>query len=123
MALAVFDVFRPSIRRLADPFSYLVARSILTGRSRSWLDEPVRPAAYDDVGRAVRMPEALSHLGLDRYERVMLNAIEARPLLFGDDYWTPIGVRGWSRVVFRRDRDGARTVLPLDTLADHLDRW
>jgi hypothetical protein len=69
------------------------------------------------------VPRALNDLGLARYERVMLNAIEARPLRLAQEQWTPIGVRGWSRVVFRRDRDGARTVLPLDTLVERLGDW
>ena len=123
IAQAVFDTFRESIRRLADPFSYRVARRILNGASKSWLDEADRPVTYDDVGRGMLMPQELTDLGLDRYERVMLNAIEARPLHLGADEWTPVGVRGWSRVVFRRASDGARTVLPLDTLVAHLDTW
>jgi len=35
---------------------------------------------------------------------------------------TPVGVRGWSRLAFRRD-PLARTVLPIDALVTHLDRW
>ena len=69
------------------------------------------------------MPEELNDLGLARYERVMINAVESRPLMLAHERWTPIGVRGWSRVVFKRDRDGARMVLPLDTLVDCLDQW
>lgn len=123
MAARIFNVFREPIRQLADPLSYRVASNILSGASRSWLDEDKRPLTYDDVGRGTTMPEALTNLGLARYERVLLNAIEARPLEFQHDWWTPIAVRGWSRVVFRRERDGARTVLPVDTLVAHLDRW
>jgi hypothetical protein len=123
IAHRVFTAFRADILRLADPLSLHVAKEIISGAASSWLDEPDRPITYDDVGRGALMPAALNELGLARYERVMLNAIEARPLELDDDRWTPIGVRGWSRVVFRRDRDGARTVLPLDTLVQHLDRW
>jgi hypothetical protein len=123
MAWRTFQAFRGSIERLSDPFSLEVATSILSGQARSWLDEDDRPAAYDDVGRGTLMPEALNGLGLARYERVMLNAIEARPLTLAQERWTPVGVRGWSRVVFRRDRDGARTVLPLDTLVHRLEEW
>ena len=123
IAHRVFTAFRADILRLADPLSLHVAKEIISGAASSWLDEPDRPITYDDVGRGALMPAALNELGLARYERVMLNAIEARSLELDDDRWTPIGVRGWSRVVFRRDRDGARTVLPLDTLVQHLDRW
>jgi hypothetical protein len=123
LAWRIFKTFRPSIRRLSDPFSYAVARRVLSGAAASWLDDDDRPAAYDDVGRGSPMPEALNDLGLARYERVMLNAIEAKPLILAHERWTPIGVRGWSRVVFRRDRDGARRVLPLDTLVERLDEW
>jgi hypothetical protein len=123
MAQRTFNVFADSIERLSDPFSYRVATRILSGTSRSWLDDDERPAAYDDVGRGTLMPRELNNLGLARYERVMLKAIEAKPIVLARERWTPIGVRGWSRVVFRRDRDGARTVLPLDTLVDRLEDW
>lgn len=123
IALGVFDAFRDSIRRVSDPLSYRVASRILSGAARSWLDDPDRPASYDDVGRGTLMPAALNGLGLARYERVVLNAIEARPLMLATETWTPVAVHGWSRVEFRRDRDGLRTVLPLDTLVDQLAEW
>ena len=120
LAHRIFAAFRAPILRLADPFSYHVARRILTGVSASWLDDDDRPPSYDDVGRGTPTPRALDELGLARYEQVMLDAIEGKPIELDDERWTPIGVRGWSRVVFRRDRDGARTVLPLDTLVERL---
>jgi hypothetical protein len=123
IALDVFGAFRDRIWALADAFSYRVAYQILTGRAASWLEEANRPAAYDDVGRGAQIPDALTQLGLDRYERVMLHAIAGRPLALAGQRWTPIGVRGWSRVVFEREPDRARMVLPLDTLVDHLDGW
>jgi hypothetical protein len=64
-------------------------------------------ATSGDVGRGTLMPAALSGLGLARYERVVLNAIEAKPLLLATETWTPVAIRGWSRIVFGRDRDGA----------------
>ena len=123
LAWHTFNVFREPIWRLADRFSYQVAAKILSGASPSWLDEDVRPPTYEDVGRGTMMPEELTTLGLARYERVLLNAIEGKPLQLHHEWWTPVGVRGWSRVVFRRDRDGVRTVLPIDTLVTHLHRW
>ena len=123
LAHRVFAAFRDEILRVADPLSYRLTTEILTGVSRSWLDQSERPPEYDDVGRGGPLPDQLRALGLARYERVILNAIAARPIDFASEKWIPIGVRGWSRVVFRRDRDGALTVLPLDTLVEYLDRW
>jgi hypothetical protein len=41
-----------------------------------------------------------------------------------DGSWhRPIGVQGWTHVVFRRERDGARRVLSLDEMLAHLDAW
>ena len=122
MAARILAAFDESIARLADPFSYALAQRIAAGATRSWLDEDDRPSAYDDVGRA-KPPQALKRLGLSRYERVVLNTISRTPLTLGRDRFTPLGMRGWSRVIFRRERDGARTVLPLDTLVRHLDHW
>jgi hypothetical protein len=123
LARRILDTFDESIREIADPYSYTVAQSIVNGRSRSWLDEIDRPLAYDDVGRATPPSGVLKRLGLSRYERVVLNTIEQKPLVLGPDRYTPVGMRGWSRVVFRRESDGSRTVLPLDTLVKHLDDW
>jgi hypothetical protein len=52
-----------------------------------------------------------------------LKTMRRRPLTLGRERFMPVGMRGWSRVVFTRERDGARTVLPLDTLVRHLDDW
>jgi hypothetical protein len=123
MAWQTFVAFREPIRRLADPFSYRILSGILSGASPSWLDEAHRPAEYDDVGRGTFVPEELNTLGLARYERVLLNAIAAKPLQLQDERWIPVGVRGWSRVVFRRERDGAQTTLPLDALVSRLEDW
>ena len=41
-----------------------------------------------------------------------------------DGYWhRPVGVRGWTHVVFRRERDGVRRVMSLDEMLAHLDAW
>jgi hypothetical protein len=36
---------------------------------------------------------------------------------------TPIRVRGWSRVLFRRDADGVQFTVPLDALVERLGEW
>jgi hypothetical protein len=53
----------------------------------------------------------------------VLNAMQHKPIMLAAERWLPIRMRGWSRVVFQRESDGARTVLPIDTLVDHLDEW
>jgi hypothetical protein len=123
LAAAICRVFRSRIRAIADPMSYAAAQRILTGKTKSWLEDDDRPAAYDDVGRGSVVPQAFVDLGIDPYERVVRNAIERRPLVLAADEWIPIAVRGWSRVVFRRTRDSATTILPLDTLVGELGRW
>jgi hypothetical protein len=35
----------------------------------------------------------------------------------------PVGVRGWTHIVLRRESDGARRVRSLDELLAHLDAW
>jgi len=54
LALEIASAFRPSIRRVSDPFSERVLFAVLTAKARSLLELEERPAEYDDVGRAVR---------------------------------------------------------------------
>lgn len=117
--------FRPSIARLSDPFTFRLIHSILAGRAPSLLDLPDRPPAYEDVGRLCfwdnLFPESV--LSRSRYERVLIRAISGKKLILHGERFTPTGLRGWSEVVFRRDRDGTRHVYPIDYLLNHLDAW
>jgi hypothetical protein len=135
---AVWRRFERSIARIADAASFTLARRILTGRSESWLDHRERPRAYDDVGRLPRAtsrglpraesrgprrePDEPNRVGSSRYERVVLNTIARRPLRLEGSTWIPEAVRGWSRIVLRRD-DGVTRVLPLDALVPYLADW
>jgi hypothetical protein len=40
----------------------------------------------------------------------------------GADY-TPTGMQGWSRIIFRRDGDGKTRVVGLEDLLPHLAAW
>jgi hypothetical protein len=40
----------------------------------------------------------------------------------GHDY-EPVGLRGWSEVVFERLPERTRHRFPIDFLVQHLDRW
>jgi hypothetical protein len=63
LALEIATYFRDSIRRYGDPFSYRLLFAVLRGEMPSLLDLERRPAAYDDVGRAVRWGSVLPELG------------------------------------------------------------
>jgi hypothetical protein len=124
-AARVFDRFRGSIRRVADPATYRLIRDVMHNRGASLLDLPDRPPEYEDVGRYCPHRDLLSERGLprSRYERVLLRAISGAPLALPDGVYTPTGMRGWSHVAFRRRRDGTTHVFSFDYLLDHLDDW
>ena len=65
----------------------------------------------------------VARLGRSRYERVLINAVSGRRLdLFGEPC-TPVAMRGWSRVVFRRDVAGGTYTVPVDALVERLADW
>ncbi len=121
----VFERFQRPIARVADPFSLRLMASVFGRGGPSLLTLPDRPAAYEDVGRGSiwRGRTALDHLGRSRYERALINAVAGRPLKLFGTLCTPVRVRGWSEVVFRRESDGGLVALPIDLLAHRLDEW
>ncbi len=125
LARRVFVEFHRSIAAVADPFSFRLMRAVLSGHAPSLLDLSDRPAAYDDAGRLCRWedlfpPRVVAH---SRYERVLMRALGGDRLTIDGEEYTPTGIQGWSRIVFRREPDGSRVVLPFDLLLDHLDAW
>ena len=117
--------FWPSIARLADRRSLRLVASVMRGRAPSLLELEDRPASYDRVGRLCTWADLFPVRALprSRYERVFIRAISGRKLRMDRDWYTPTGMRGWSHVVFIRDRDRKRHVFSLDTLLRHLDEW
>ena len=117
--------FWPQIRRISDPFTLRLILAVLHGREHSLLELPDRPAAYEDVGHLCAWgdlyPEPV--LARSRYERVLLTAIAGRKLLLNGESYAPVGMRGWSLVVFRNERDGSRHFFPIDFLLAHLRQW
>ena len=124
-ALAVFSYFQRSIARVADPLSLRLMHAVLSGRAPSLLDSPDRPAEYEDVGRLCEWqpfyPDAL--LERSRFERVVINALARETLRVDDEEYIPTGMQGWSRVVFRRTRDGHHLTMHIEDLIDHLQSW
>ena len=117
--------FWSSIERLGDPRSLRLIAGVMGGRTSSLLELEDRPAAYDSVGRLCTWENLFPVRALprSRYERVFIRAISGRKLHLNGDWYTPTGMRGWSHVVFRRDRDETRHVFSLDFLLHHLEDW
>jgi hypothetical protein len=124
IARAVFTRFGRSIASIADPPALRLIDATLGGGGGSLLSLEDRPAAYDDVGRRGREQEDDAfRVERSRYERVLFNAVSGRRLRLSGELCTPIAVRGWSRVVFRRVSDGATLVVSLDQLVERLAEW
>lgn len=121
----VYLAFRPAVRRVAEPFTQKLLDTLLLRHGPLLLDLPERPPSYDDVGRLCRWDELFPErlLSRSRYERVLIRAIAGDVLrLEGRDH-RPVGMRGWSEVVFERLPEGTRHRYPIDFLLQHLDRW
>jgi hypothetical protein len=125
VAARVTRAFWRSIRRLSDPFTFRLISSIMRGRSPSLLDLEDRPPEYEDVGRLCAWDDlfSASELRRSRYERVIIHAIAGHRLHMNGSWFKPVGMRGWSQVVFRRDGDRSRHVFSIDYLLAHLDAW
>jgi hypothetical protein len=117
--------FWPSITALGDPLSLRLIAAVMRGRAPSLLELDDRPPAYEDVGRLCTWNDLfpITLLPRSRYERVLGNAIAGRRVRMAGAWHRPVGMKGWTHVVFRRERDGARHVRSLDDMLVHLDAW
>jgi hypothetical protein len=125
MAQRVTAYFRPSIAKLADKRSMRLIDRVMSGKVPSLLELDDRPAAYESVGHLCTWANLFPVRALprSRYEQVFIRAIAGRKLQIQRDWYTPTGMKGWSHVVFARDRDNTRHVFSLDYLLRHLDAW
>ncbi|MDQ2667583.1 MAG: hypothetical protein M3Z05_16425 [Gemmatimonadota bacterium] len=125
MAGRTTRIFWDSIRALGDPLSLQIIASVMRGRAPSLLELDDRPESYEDVGRLCTWDDLfpITLLSRSRYERVLGHAIAGRRVRMGGAWHKPVGVRGWTHVVFKRERDGARRVRSLDDMLVHLDAW
>ncbi|HEX5315478.1 MAG TPA: hypothetical protein VFX22_02410, partial [Candidatus Kapabacteria bacterium] len=125
IAQEIFSEFWLSIGRLSDPFTFRLIRSVLGGKIPSLLELPDRPEAYDDVGRLCAWDNLFPERTLERsrYERVLIHAIAGEELTIRGDHYKPVGMRGWSQVIFKRLADGTRHIFSIDYLLTHLKNW
>ncbi len=125
IAIEIFNYFRRAIARVADPFSLRLIAAVLSGRASSYLDLDERPAEYEDVGRPCRWEPFYSDVLLERsrLEQIVMHALSGDKLRLDGREYTPTSMQGWDRIVFRRDEDGKRRVVPLEDLIEHLPEW
>ncbi|MDP9205277.1 MAG: hypothetical protein M3P12_07450, partial [Gemmatimonadota bacterium] len=125
MAGQITKHFWPHIRRYSDPFTLRLIGSVMKGRAPSLLDLDDRPVGYEDVGRLCTWDNLFPERVLPRsqYERVLIRAISGDKLHMDGEWYTPTGMRGWSRVIFRRKADNSRHIFSLDYLLGHLREW
>jgi hypothetical protein len=125
MAGRTTRLFWGSISALGDPLSLRLIAAVMHGRVPSLLELDDRPAAYEDVGRLCTWNDLfpLALLPRSRYERVLGNAIAGKRVRMGGAWHRPVRMKGWTHVVFRRERDGAIHVRSLDAMLEHLDAW
>jgi len=125
LARTITRRFWPSIARLGDSRSLRLIQSVMSGETPSLLELDDRPASYERVGRLCTWANLfpIRALPRSRYERVFIHAISGRKLRLGSDWYAPVGMEGWSRVVFERERDGTRHVFSLDFLLPRLQQW
>ena len=126
MARRIIERFADPLAALGDPRSLSLVERVLSGEKRSLLELPDRPDAYENVGTLCgwdigSYPERV--LPRSRYERVVRHAIAGDTLDVASDRYKATGMKGWSRVVFRRERDGRRRIFSLDELLPHLRNW
>lgn len=124
-ARRIVDEFWPSIERLGDARSLRLIRSVMAGDTPSLLEQDDRPPAYEAVGHLCTWANLFPVRALprSRYERVFIRAISGRKLRVDGAWYTPVGMRGWSHVIFRREPDRSRHAFSLDFLLRHLDDW
>jgi hypothetical protein len=121
----IVRAFWRSIQQFSDPFTYRMIGSVIGGRSPSLLELDDRPEEYEDVGRLCMWDNLFpaAQLARSRYERVLIRAIGGHRLRLGRRSLRPVGMRGWSSVIFRADDNGRETTIPIDDLVGHLDDW
>jgi hypothetical protein len=116
--------FWRSIGRIADPLTFRLIGSVMRGRSPSLLELEDRPDAYEDVGKLCVWDGLFptTQLPRSRYERVVMRAVSGQELRIGERALQPVGMSGWTAVVFRGAGSG-REVIAIDDLIQHLDAW
>lgn len=124
IARAIGRHFSDPIEAVSDPFTFRLIRRVLHGEAPALLDLEGRPPEYEDVGRLCLWDDLFPErvLRRSRYEQVLIRAIAGVPLRIGRRTFEPVGLNGWSEVVFRA-ADGSRHAFSIDYLLGYLAAW
>jgi hypothetical protein len=116
--------FVQPVLRYADPSTARLILNVLRGERPSLLDLEERPEAYEDVGRLCAWDplSAPAQLERSKYEEVVRRAIAGLHLRLAGRQLQPVGMRGWSGIVFQDDAH-RRTTMAIDDLVAHVRRW
>jgi hypothetical protein len=122
-ARTVRRFWRP-VSRLSDPFTSRLIGSVVRGHTPSLLELGDRPEEYENVGKLCAWDGLFppAQLARSRYERVVIHAIAGQKLRRNGQHLRPVGMSGWSAIVFQRE-DHRREVIAIDDLVEHLEDW
>ncbi len=120
IALEIACPFRDAIRAVTDGEAFTHIFEVLSGRARSLLDFPTRPARYEDAGHRIPWNRRTHRtLPRSRYERVIHRVLTHEPIRIGAALYEPERMIGWHAVAFRHRQTGRRRTFTLDELAAH----
>ena len=113
---------RPGKLMPKRPSSYVDRRgvSLLNGNGRSQAE---RRRMRERRKRHLVIPFPDRRLTRSAYEQVFLKLVSGGRLRVGNDFYTPVGMKGWYHAIFRRDSDGAEKLLSIDQLLKRMGDW
>jgi hypothetical protein len=82
-----------------------------------------RRKSGDRRKRRFAVPFPDRRLTRSSYELVFLKLVSGGRLRVGNDFYTPVGMKGWYHAVFRRESDGAEKLLTIDQLLKKMNDW
>jgi hypothetical protein len=118
IALEIALPFKEAIQAVTDGDAHTHVFEVLSGRARSLLDFPTRPARYEDAGHRIEWNRRTHRtLPRSRYEQIIHRVLAHRPIRIGSALYDPERMIGWHAVAFRHRGTGRRRTFTLDELA------
>jgi hypothetical protein len=96
---------------------------MICARGRSSECRAARRATRRRCPGAYAIPFPDRRLTRSAYEQVFLKLVSGSRLRVGDDFYTPVGMKGWYHAIFRRDSDGAEKLMTIDQLLRKMGDW